>query len=106
MLPLETFIPYTYTLKLILLSKEVSAFSKKSWLFGIFLFAFTCLFFTAYLKNTKNTLQLLLLFCQTYEPFHSAHHGFNNLFYSKGTTINPIYLLVIARGSLVLCTPI
>jgi hypothetical protein len=84
-------------LKLALLCIEDWAFSKKSRLIIVFLFAFTYLsvFLRLIPKNTKNTLKLLLLFCKMCEPIPLASYGFDKLFFLKGTIIYPLHLWVI-----------
>jgi hypothetical protein len=90
MLPLGTFVPYTYTLKLVLLSKEVSAFSEKSWLLGIFLFSFTYLFVLLQLiSKTPTTL------CSFYYYFAKLMNQFIQLIVDSTTFSIPKVLQLI-----------
>jgi hypothetical protein len=73
-------------------------FSGKSKLlcYCIYLLLHTCFSLLQLIsKNTKNTLQLLLLFCQTYESIHLAPCGFDIYYLPKGTIIDFLHLCVI-----------
>jgi hypothetical protein len=69
-------------------------FFEKSWLLVIFFMYFYFLFalLQPILPKHQKNLQLLLWFCQTCGPISSASRGFDNLFYLKGATINPLHV--------------